>query len=191
MHGKQTSLHGLHIRQQLTLHTTLRPDASAAAIRDLRLRMIERTKATTIFENAATNESMPHGNHNHSHSGGFGGSTTIPIPPHKPPPRTWSAADYSLPTVPQASERESHQAPPTRGNILSWNSHPEPSAPPDYHFNALGSDSTAFNSILPGNHTFNQNVDAASFNTLDPFSGFDIPFWFEQDQHWDIFQDFI
>ena len=23
-------------------------------------------------------------------------------------------------------------------------------------------------------------------NSLDPFSGFDIPFWFEQDQHWDF-----
>jgi hypothetical protein len=25
-------------------------------------------------------------------------------------------------------------------------------------------------------------------NSLDPFSGFDIPFWFEQDQHWDVLQ---
>lgn len=28
------------------------------------------------------------------------------------------------------------------------------------------------------------------YSGLDPFSGFDIPFWFEQDQHCDIFQDF-
>jgi hypothetical protein len=25
---------------------------------------------------------------------------------------------------------------------------------------------------------------------VDPFSGYDIPFWFEQDQYWDIFQNF-
>ena len=46
------------------------------------------------------------------------------------------------------------------------------------------------NEILGGGLPAGQSSDQGTFDALDPFSGFDIPFWFEQDQNWNIFQDF-
>jgi hypothetical protein len=59
-----------------------------------------------------------------------------------------------------------------------------------------------FESDLSNLHTSNQEWDyftasnqpfshaamLGGHGNLDPFSGFDIPFWFEQDQHWDMLQ---
>jgi fermentation-respiration switch protein FrsA (DUF1100 family) len=49
---------------------------------------------------------------------------------------------------------------------------------------------TQLNEILGGGLPAGQSSDQGAFDALDPFSGFDIPFWFEQDQNWNIFQDF-
>jgi hypothetical protein len=35
-----------------------------------------------------------------------------------------------------------------------------------------------------------ENSGSRYADMVDPFSGYDIPFWFEQDQYWDIFQNF-
>jgi hypothetical protein len=49
--------------------------------------------------------------------------------------------------------------------------------------------SVAFSDFLQGGQGFGQSSDIENHYNLDPFSGFDIPFWFEQDQYWDILQN--
>jgi hypothetical protein len=51
---------------------------------------------------------------------------------------------------------------------------------------SYGYDSTTFSNVMQTQQDNNQGY----LDILDPFNGFDIPFWFEQDQHWDVFQNF-
>lgn len=50
-------------------------------------------------------------------------------------------------------------------------------------------DSATFSNAMQG-HQSHQESNQGYLDILDPFNGFDIPFWFEQDQHWDVFQNF-
>jgi hypothetical protein len=170
-----------------------RREASAAAIRDLRSRMIERTKVTPgTTEEAATNDKAPHVDHDDSHSEILGKTATIPVSIHNPESRAWYREGYGISTPFQETpDRETHRAPTTGDNVFPWNPQAEASGAPRYPSIALTSDPATFSNIMQGSQMFNQNTEAASFGTLDPFSGFDIPFWFEQDQHWDFFQDFV
>jgi hypothetical protein len=55
---------------------------------------------------------------------------------------------------------------------------------------AFGDSNMPLNDILDSGLALGQPNDPGTFDALDPFSGFDIPFWFEQDQYWNVFQDF-
>jgi hypothetical protein len=42
--------------------------------------------------------------------------------------------------------------------------------------------------FIASNGPFVQDAISAEQNSLDPFFGFDIPFWFEEEQYWDMLQ---
>jgi hypothetical protein len=54
---------------------------------------------------------------------------------------------------------------------------------------SYGHDSSTFDNIMQGQQS-QQESNQGYLDILDPFNGFDIPFWFEQDQHWNVFQNF-
>jgi hypothetical protein len=45
-----------------------------------------------------------------------------------------------------------------------------------------------WNDFIVSNGPYGQDAMFGEHNSLDPFSGFDIPFWFEEEQHWDMLQ---
>jgi hypothetical protein len=51
-------------------------------------------------------------------------------------------------------------------------------------------DFASFSNTMQAQQISSQNNDFRYADMPDPFSGYDIPFWFEQDQYWDIFQNF-
>jgi hypothetical protein len=154
--------------------------------------MIERTKANPgTTEDVATNFNAPRVDRDNSHSEVLDTTATVPPSAQITESRALSREDYGLSTLQETSHRETHQAPAASSNFFQWSPQPEAPGAPRYPSTALASDPATFNNIMPGSQMFDQNMEAASFGALDPFSGFDIPFWFEQDQHWNIFQDFI
>jgi hypothetical protein len=108
------------------------------------------------------------------------------------------------------SSRLSHWQPPQRGNDTAMRTmhhaadgslHNTRIWPRPYADRLGMADSTAANNLghdasdisaQENSWDVFMGADAAEYgvpgdiNSLDPFSGFDIPFWFEQDQHWDI-----
>jgi hypothetical protein len=54
---------------------------------------------------------------------------------------------------------------------------------------SYGYENPSFNNVIQGQQS-QQETNQGYLDILDPFNGFDIPFWFEQDQHWDVFQNF-
>jgi hypothetical protein len=59
---------------------------------------------------------------------------------------------------------------------------------PLLHTTTFDDGSATFSEFMQGGQAFSQSSDIGNLYNLDPFSGFDIPFWFEQDQYWDILQ---
>ncbi|KAI4698439.1 hypothetical protein J4E81_005662 [Alternaria sp. BMP 2799] len=59
------------------------------------------------------------------------------------------------------------------------------SATSNLNHNATFLEHNSYWNIFVG--TEGANASSAEYsNGLDPFSGFDIPFWFDQEQHWDF-----
>lgn len=59
------------------------------------------------------------------------------------------------------------------------------SATGDLNHNATFLEHNSYWNIFVGTEGANASSTEYS-NGLDPFSGFDIPFWFDQEQHWDF-----
>jgi hypothetical protein len=57
-------------------------------------------------------------------------------------------------------------------------------------FSALEHGHTHSSDAIYGQQINSQTSGPRNADVIDPFSGFDIPFWFEQDQYWDVFQNF-
>jgi hypothetical protein len=53
----------------------------------------------------------------------------------------------------------------------------------------IGNDFFILNHMMHKYEALAQNNAFTAYDELDPFSGFDIPFWFEQDQHGNSMQD--
>ncbi|KAF2830534.1 hypothetical protein CC86DRAFT_162661 [Ophiobolus disseminans] len=181
----------LQVLQHLARRGSAWPEASAAAIRDLRSRMIERQDNTlpTVHEPIASSVGLS-GSLNHSHQNAHGGTTDTATLAPESPPHTESIADYGLSGTGHTIDQTLDGVASTGGDVLSWQSQSEDIAAQRHRNNTLDVDLTAFNSVLQGDQPFHQGFGTGNVDALDPFSGFDIPFWFEQDQHWDVFQDF-
>jgi len=178
------------VLQHLARRGSAWPEASAAAIRDLRSRMIQRQSEALQVVPAAT-------------VGGIGTSRDREQSRLKTPsasanaitlarfiPRTGSIADYGLPGINQSNDEQTGGTASTSGIVFPGQAQGEAMGAPRHRSATFDDDDTTFDSILQGDHTFDQGFGSGNLDALDPFSGFDIPFWFEQDQHWDIFQDF-
>jgi hypothetical protein len=73
-------------------------------------------------------------------------------------------------------------------DIEAWPKHADSAATSNLHY-----DTTVFDVQDNDWDAFMGAINASDgmlgdANGLDPFSGFDIPFWFEQDQHWELLQ---
>jgi hypothetical protein len=78
--------------------------------------------------------------------------------------------------------------PETNRPLLPAEQVPHGLQPPLLHTTTFDDGSAAFSEFMQGGQGFGQSIDLGNLCNLDPFSGFDIPFWFEQDQYWDILQ---
>jgi hypothetical protein len=104
-------------------------------------------------------------------------------------PGTMSNADYGMLGISEAHMHESDGTSQPTGNEPSGLPQVMTSTTSTQKNTALNNDSTVFSNFMHGRQDLNQSGDPGNLDILDPFSGFDIPFWFEQDQYWDIFQD--
>jgi hypothetical protein len=162
----------LDILQHLALRGSAWPEASSAAIRDLRARMLSKPAQNLSKCDASVAE----------------GTTTT---------------DQGEPSIRSSLHEE---APPTHNDASNEDISRETNGiAPDhklhYHPSSAAFDYTATNNLsqdatLSDEHDSYWNIFLgkegadASFsgysNDLDPFSGFDIPFWFDQEHHWDF-----
>jgi hypothetical protein len=163
------------VLQHLARRGSAWPEASAAAIRDLRSRMTRlptngrndpaghsdqqtRASPTPIDQSALSSTGIP--NTDDDTSFGMSGVSQ----PQSQAPIEVSSAWGDVPThLPQSSTM-----PSTRSHDSAY------------------SDNVLFDSFLFDNTAPSQD---GNLGALDPFSRFDIPFWFEEDQYWDIFQN--
>lgn len=163
------------------------PEASAAAIRDLRSRMMRRpidnskiaqsVKANNVAQRPRrlspdSISAAPH------HTAPIAGAPVIALGD----PR-YGLAGISQPEqgYPFGAFRTAEDMQLHSSSLDDWRQQDDP-----YMY---VSDNASFSSFLDS-HLESQGDNTGYLDVLDPFSGFDIPFWFEQDQHWDVFQDY-
>lgn len=165
----------VQVLQHLARRGSAWPEASAAAIRDLRSRM-SRTLDKTLA-NAYGND---------------------PGREERPARVQSTTTEQAITTSQDTQDQASNPGYGLFDIDSSANSnHPHSGQSQAPHYTAFRTqDFTAdenniqLNDILSGGLAAGQPSDQRAFDALDPFSGFDIPFWFEQDQNWNIFQDF-
>ena len=101
---------------------------------------------------------------------------------------TRTASADGNPGVSQAEAQQPEVAASTSGTPFQWQS--QDSATSTHNTAFFDDNFAALNTVLQSGLPFDQGHGPIPPDGLDPFSEFDIPFWFEQDQEWDIFQDF-
>ncbi|CAO2655831.1 Nn.00g046340.m01.CDS01 [Neocucurbitaria sp. VM-36] len=165
----------LEILQHLSRRGSAWPEASAAAIRDLRARMINRDAAAQTQHQSGINPTFTDGD-------------DLPLSHDFPKPSPHNAsfpieAPIARPVTGRIEENMSPIIGPTSapGFDLTFDNRAQ---------NDLHRDPILFDL---GDYDWNKAMDASASvgqnnidNSIDPFSGFDIPFWFEQGQHWDM-----
>jgi hypothetical protein len=169
------------VLQHLSRRGSAWPEASAAAIRELRSRMVQRASSDMPEDTAPYHEDR-----------------------HLQP-ETTELVTTTAQSATSVSEAATHTVSSTDYNMSSYNQrHYEdfvdsslPSErvlqdlpPTTQQAATFDNSSAAFSDFMQGGQTLDQNSDQGNLYNLYPFSGFDIPFWFEQDQYWDILQNF-
>ncbi|KAH8730711.1 fungal-specific transcription factor domain-containing protein [Phaeosphaeriaceae sp. PMI808] len=174
------------------------PEASATAIRDLRSRIVENQINTIRNEDDASErhthlsldsrqlyeETLEEDSRN-THSSPSALEYTQVADPN---------ADYGLSSISGVHDRAlpsldktpltgsglfSGQPQNVTGNLSSQT----------YFNSSLENNGDDFSTLMLGHPLTNQGINLGNLDHLDPFSGFDIPFWFEHDQHSDIFRE--
>jgi hypothetical protein len=97
------------------------------------------------------------------------------------------SADYGLFGINQTHERTSNQAPMVSRSTQLQHTPATVSLSQNATFDM---DFASFSNTMQAQQINSQDNGFRYADMLDPFSGYDIPFWFEQDQYWDIFQNF-
>jgi hypothetical protein len=97
------------------------------------------------------------------------------------------SADYGLFGINQTLEQTLSQAPMASRDVQLQHT---PGTVSLSHNATVDIDFASFSNTMQAEQISSQNNGFRYANMLDPFSGYDIPFWFEQDQYWDIFQNF-
>ncbi|KAH7083352.1 fungal-specific transcription factor domain-containing protein [Paraphoma chrysanthemicola] len=179
----------LQVLQHLARRGSNWPEASAAAIRDLRHRLVEprNDQAQMAIDTRWRRDSQ------------MGQVEEYASAPISAPTQTnitdatgyqSSSRLYGLSDVTQHGEmRNAGPSATDSSDFLG----PSRDAVADMTRNqstADENDGDMFHAFMNENYVFEQDLNAGLAQNPDPFSGFDIPFWFDQDQHWDIFQDF-
>lgn len=152
----------MQILEHLSQRGSAWPEASSAAIRDLRARMSYQTNQDVIAV-APSDYTGEHGVTSTSCNAlPISSIQYDPIHPYKTPRGT--------------AEDQERVANPDSG-LLAGSGGVEP---------IFGIDDSYWNTYMAMEGT--GGMAFSSPNGLDPFSGFDIPFWFDQEQHWDFTQ---
>jgi hypothetical protein len=97
------------------------------------------------------------------------------------------SADYGLFGINQTLGHDPNQARMVSRETGLQDSSTAASLPQNATFDI---DFANFSNVMQAPQISSQNNGSRYADMLDPFSGYDIPFWFEQDQYWDIFQNF-
>ena len=156
------------------------PEASATAIRDLRARMKRGTDKLSTYERIDTmNQAVEP-----SRLGAIATQGAAPTP--RDASYMNNDEDYGLIGTKQHID---HVQTASGGRLplerLQGSALTTTLAP-----NTTINENTTFHDIFQNPRLPGQDSTFSTLDTLDPFTGFDIPFWLEQDHDWDIFQDF-
>ncbi|KAH6529959.1 hypothetical protein HBI07_172370 [Parastagonospora nodorum] len=173
------------VLQHLARRGSAWPEASAAAIRDLRSRMMRHPIDNAKEDQNGIVDKVVRRPQRMS-------LDSVSAAPHRTAPTAEASVvtpgdpGYGLAGIDQADQGYPFGALRTAGDMQlhdsllhDWGQQDSPYDPEVATF------STFLNS-----HLESQGDGPGYLDALDPFSGFDIPFWFEQDQHWDVFQDY-
>jgi hypothetical protein len=95
-------------------------------------------------------------------------------------------ADYGQCGISQPLDHHPNELPMASRDIQLQDSTTAALLPQDVTFDHDNGNSS---NAMYGHPINSQTSGSREANLIDPFSGFDIPFWFEQDQYWDIFQN--
>ncbi|OAL06411.1 hypothetical protein IQ06DRAFT_78932 [Phaeosphaeriaceae sp. SRC1lsM3a] len=162
----------LCVLQHLARRGSAWPEASATAIRDLRARMAKSSHARLPSQQENNRRESVQQNHGAA-------VTTSTASTAQNVSRANNDAEYGLLGIEQPDGVSSI--------VADENVHSEQQSVPNI---TLATGPASSNDVFSGYQLPGEERDIINFDALDPFSGFDIPFWLEQDQNWDIFQDF-
>jgi hypothetical protein len=157
---KRLSEKSLEILQHLSLRGSAWPEASSAAIRDLRARMACQTNQTA----------------NETTSSGDTNDNVVTSMSHTAIPAS-SIQNNSLPTDKTSGESREDQDGVTNSGF-------EPLGEAAGVGPTFGVDSSYW--ITNFETEVSENMTFLNPNSLDPFSGYDIPFWFDQEEYWNF-----
>lgn len=173
------------VLQHLARRGSAWPEASAAAIRDLRSRMMRRPVDNAKKGQSDTAENIAQRQRRTS-------PDSIAAAPHYTAPMAEAPIvalgdpGYGLAVIEQPEQGYPFGPLRAAGDMQLHGSSLDDLRQQD---SLYVSEDATFSRFLDS-HLESRGDNTGYLDLLDPFSGFDIPFWFEQDQHWDVFQDY-
>jgi hypothetical protein len=170
----------IHVLQHLARRGSAWPEASAAAIRDLRTRM-----ARVPSRSSTSNQNDPV---NHNSERALANSWPTHPAAANPADMANTICDTDF-GVTQPQHQTSVGLSSTCGDICIDPSQASATSTMGPSNSALDNSNVLFRDFLHDSPGPGQDDNLEAFDVLDPFSGFDIPFWFEEDQDWNIFQN--
>jgi hypothetical protein len=192
----------LDILQHLSRRGSVWPDASAAAVRDLRARITHRqSKAATIPRSLQSPNNIGVGDNcppetDASEALNVGNSTDPAHPANSsrehPTSSTGVTFEQAAPgpqpaslSINPPSARESDGP----ENQMYTNASAVPVNNPPNDFAGFNLGTTEWNTFMQASENDGLGPTLSAGDTMDPYAGFDIPFWLGQDQYWDIINE--
>jgi hypothetical protein len=189
----------LDILHHLSRRGSVWPDASAAAVRDLRARITHRqSKAAAVSRSLQIPDNIGIGDNCPPETGTSEaltvGNSTDPSHPANPPREyptssTGVTFEQAAPgpqpaslsmNPPSARERDGPE------NPMYASASAAPVSNPSNDFAGFNLGNTEWNTFMEAGGNDGLGPTLSAGDTMDPYAGFDIPFWLGQDQYWDM-----
>jgi hypothetical protein len=198
----------LDILHHLSRRGSVWPDASAAAVRDLRARITHRqSTATAMPQSLHTSDSVdsrdncPPGISTSEALDGTrldtGGASNSKHPTDLPGEHPTSSTGVTFEQAASAPQSAIHPTNPpsarefdgSERNQMYVNASAIPTNDPASDFTGFDLGSTEWNNFMQASGNGGLGPTLYAGDTMDPYTGFDIPFWLGQDQYWDMINE--
>lgn len=198
----------LDVLHHLSCRGSVWPEASATAVRELRDRITQRPSRSSGLPLSATETTThaPHAResgtslqpHYTSSSGLDPSSNGLANEPNHATSSTGLLQDQASSHLAQSTSSGTNRSSSAMDQATSASQAIENvqsiSSAPSFPYNNMNTPvfdlgGTEWSNFIQANETLDSNASLVHGDGIDPYIGFDIPFWLGQDQYWDMLQD--